>query len=479
MTHSGLHRIAGSFRDPSGAVFGDDQGRIFRTINRCAKERFDRVEATGLPAALEKEGLLLPARQEDARRFFSENRGESWDGDDAVACVLSHPRIPFVSYPYEWGFEQLQRAALLHLAIHLRSLEAGLTLADATAYNIQFQGSEPIFIDRLSFVPYEEGMYWTGQKQFAEQFLTPLLLWSHTGIPPHAWYRGSPQGITTEHVRRILPLSAKLSLAYLSHVALPAFFERRQQGRPLMAGTPAARQRLPKEGFVFMLRQLEKWITSLRPPRIDSFWRDYSAFRGYSREEMQQRLEFVGAFVAGQKPGMLWDIGCNNGEFLAHALRAGAAYGVGFDVDHGALAVAYQRAVRQKLALLPLHMDLCNPSPGLGWNQRERDGFLERRNADMVLAMAVLHHIIIGNNVPVEMATAFFLDLAPTGILEWVPKTDPMVRNMLSSREDIFPDYHIDRFRSLLQARVEIVREETVSACGRTLFAYAPRHDSR
>lgn len=471
-----LHRIAGSFRDPSGGVFLDGQGRVYRTVNRCAKDVFDRVEASGLPAALEKEGLLLPAHREDAARFFPDTGTASGGkAEEEVACLLSHPRIPFISYPYEWGFAQLRRAALLHLEIHRRCLAAGFTLSDATAYNIQFQGSVPIFIDRLSIVPYAEGMYWAGQKQFVAQFLAPLLLWSHTGIPPHAWYRGNLHGIAAEHVRRILPFAGKLSLAYLSHVALPAFFERRQQGRPLTAGRQLAQQRLPKEGFLFMLRQLEKWLLGLRPPRGASFWQDYSAFRSYSKEEMRQRLDFVGAFVADRKPAMVWDIGCNNGEFLSQALNSGAAYGVGFDIDHGALAAAYEEAVRTRLPLLPLHMDLCNPSPGLGWEQGEREGFRERRNADMLLALAVLHHIVIGNNVPLARATAYFLDLAPAGIMEWVPKSDPMVENMLASREDIFSDYHIDHFRGLLQARVDIVQEKAVSASGRTLFAYAAK----
>lgn len=390
-------------------------------------------------------------------------------GED-VAYLLKHPTIPFISFPYEWSFEQLRAAALLHLNVHMIALEHGVTLSDATAYNIQFLGSAPVFIDTLSFIPYREGMLWDGHRQFVEQFVTPLLFWTYCGVAPHGWYRGTLRGIERAALHRLMPLRGKLSFAYGTHVYLPQLFESRQHGE--RKGKPADPRPLPKEGLLFMLRQLKAWLERLPAPRMQGHWHDYVSYRSYSAEELGDKGEFVKYAIRSTRPGQLWDIGCNTGEYSALALEAGAGYVVGFESDAGALGQAVKRAKEGGLAFLPLCMDLCSPSTSSGWAQQERPGLLERRKASFMLALAVLHHIVIGNNVPLTQALHFLLSLADEGIVEWVPKSDVMVQGMLRNREDVFDDYTQERFLSCIGENATILRQQELSPGGRLLVHY-------
>lgn len=465
-----LHAVPGSFRDPSGHVFTDADGHVYRTIHQNAKENFDAVSATGVFDALMKDGWLVSHSPCDMSQF--EGVG------DGVACVLHHEAVPFVSFPYEWSFGQLRAAALLHLDVHLCALDHGCTLSDATAYNIQFIGGRPVFIDTLSFIPYREGMLWAGQRQFVEQFVTPLLLWAYRGVAPHAWYRGTLTGIPGAELNRLLPWWRKCSLAYFSHVFLQQWFESRQSGGA--AGGEAVKARpLPKEALRFMLRQLRRWVERLPAPRARGHWRHYVASRSYSAAALDVKGEFVRRAVESARPAQLWDIGCNTGEYSALALEAGAGCVVGFESDTSALELAAARAKDGALPFLPLYMDICSPSPASGWAQQERPGLLERRKADFVLALAVLHHMVIGSNVPLPRAVGFLLSLAGEGIVEWVPKSDVMVRRMLANREDIFADYTREAFLSCLGEQAEIVAEQELSEGGRLLVHYRRKEEKK
>jgi hypothetical protein len=201
----------GSFRDPSGRIFWLGE-RVLRTVMPQAVADFDYVESTGIVTALIKKGMLIDQARRPASLI-----GEAAAG---AAYVLEHPKLDFISYPYEWSFRALQSAALLQLDLYLEGLQHGVTLSDATAYNIQFDGARPVFIDRLSFRRYVDGQFWLGHRQFCEQFLNPLLLRSMFGIPHNAWYRGSPEGIGAAELSALLPLRRKLSWRVLTNVVM-------------------------------------------------------------------------------------------------------------------------------------------------------------------------------------------------------------------------------------------------------------------
>ncbi len=429
-----------------------------------AADDYRKVRASGLIDALVADGMLVAERECD--------QGALGDAASGASLVLEHPRLPFISYPYEWPFPALKAAALLQLEIYLRALEHDVTLSDAAAYNIQFQGARPVFIDHLSFKPYTPGEYWLAHRQFCEQFLNPLVLRASLGIPHNTWYRGNLEGIDTVQLARLLPIRKKLSWNVLTHVVMQAYFQRNSASADKAASSAGKRQ-LPKQAFENMLRSLHAWISKLYPADTEkTVWQDYDQEHSYDNEEFRAKMDFVSRFTEAAKPEMLWDIGCNTGEFSAAALKAGAGFVVGFDADHGALEKAFARAENGNLSLLPLFMDLANPSPDQGWEQRERAGLEERAKADAIIALAVIHHMAISHNVPLARAVNWLVGLAPHGIIEFVPKSDPMVQTLLALREDVFADYSEETFTNTLQSNARIIRSETISATGRKLFWY-------
>jgi ribosomal protein L11 methylase PrmA len=455
-------RNEASFRDPAGYVAHYDD-RIFRVLKKDSFESFEKLKSSGLLNELVARKWLVPTRLscEPALRDLSPR-------------VVEHEPLEFISYPYEWPFELLKRAAIFHLDLHLLALEFDFTLADASAYNIQFVGTRPIFIDLLSLVPYEEGMLWLGQRQFHEQFLNPLLLTSLLKIPFNAWYRGSMEGIPSEDLAHALRSRHKLSWRIWSEVLIPVWLQRSGQSNPSKV-TAAARKNLPRSALRFMLRNLRSWIAGLQNPFATKTtgWNGYEVDNSYLPEEEQRKQAFVSDFVARLEPNALWDIGCNTGLYCETALRAGAKYAVGFDSDHGALDRAWQRAARDDLKFLPLQMDVCNPSPSQGWHQKERAGLNARNKPDALLALALEHHIAIGRNVPLPMFLDWVVDLADHGVVEFVPKHDPMIQRMLSVRKDVFDQYSQAEFESELLKRATVEKKAVVSSSGRILYAYA------
>ncbi|MET0742882.1 MAG: class I SAM-dependent methyltransferase [Microvirga sp.] len=460
-----VQRNAGSDRDPAGHVY-DYAGRVVRTINERARSDYEAMRDRGILASAAQKGLLI-----DSREIEKPSGHESFD---RAAYVVEHPRIPFISYPYEWPFGALKAAALHHLDLQLDLLRQDAVLSDATAYNVQFVGAEPVFIDLLSLRPYRKGEFWIGHRQFCEQFLNPLLLQSTLGIAHNAWYRGSLEGIPTADLARALPLGSRFSWNMLSQVILQAKLQARATNAPTQAIQDAKGARaLSKTAYEGMLRQLRNWIARLKPARTGkTVWGDYAADNTYSSAEAQDKRGFVAAFAARTRPGILVDIGCNTGDYSAAALEGGAATVIGFDFDQRALDLAFSRARSEKLSFLPLWLDAANPSPDQGWMQAERAGFGNRVKVDALIALAFEHHLAIAKNVPLPQVVDWLVDRAPVGIIEFVPKDDPTVKTMLALRDDIFDDYSIETFTGQLDRRARIVETKVVSESGRTLFVY-------
>lgn len=465
-----MNRDAASFRDPSGHVYHRD-GRILRTITNRAAADYEHVRDAGLLRRWIERGWLVGTTE------VPDPGGSGAAPAREVQYVVEHAPIPFISYPYEWPFAALKTAALLHLDLQIDALERGVQLADASAYNVQFDGARPVFIDLLSFRRYTPGDYWLGHRQFCEQFLNPLLLRALLGVPHNAWFRGALEGLRAPELNALLRPRQKLSLNVLSHVTLPARVERRSRGvaAPPAPGrkVPPSRKPLPRASYAGMLHQLRAWIATLQPlGHASTTWSDYETTHTYAGEEHQKKQAFVAAFVRTATPAMLWDFGCNAGEYSELALQEGATRVVGFEADHGALDRAFARAAERRAPFLPLYLDAANPSPSQGWNQQERRGLAARAPADALLALAFTHHLAIGRNVPLEEVAAWLTSLAPRGVVEFVPKSDPTLQLMLSSREDIFDNYSEEAFVQAFERHARMVRAETISASGRRLFVF-------
>lgn len=455
----------GSFRDPAGRILHHDC-RILRAIFDAGAPAYEAALAAGVLDQAIIRGRLLAADPVDSVELNKIVPGaRHW---------IEHPRLDFISYPYEWTFSALKAAALHHLDFHVELLADGFTLSDATAYNIQFRGTKPVFIDHLSLVRYEEGSPWIGQRQFAMQFLNPLFLWAKRGVAPHAWYRGSVEGIEPEELTKLLGWRDKASFTVLAHIVGPAMVARRRVAQGLDTKPPRA-AKLSKSRLIALLKSLRDYVAGLSLISEKTVWDDYADHNSYDQERRAAKHGFVARAVAGVKPKLLFDIGCNSGDFSQTALESGATSVVGFDFDFGALERAFARFGKSGAAVLPLWLDATNPSPGQGWAGAERKSLQERADGGMMLGLAVIHHLAIAKNVPLEMAVDWLMGLAPTGVIEFPSKADPMVQRLLKHRPDIFPDYTEDAFRHHINARGKIVAEGRLGEPGRLIVSYDRR----
>jgi len=453
---------ASSFRDNKGHVYlqGD---KVYRTVMPCAVDDFDKVRHNGFIHSLIDNDLLLQEQQ-----VSKECLGEL---SNNASYLLQHPKLSFISYPYEWPFSALKAAALLHLDIHLRALEQDVHLSDSSAFNIQFLGITPIFIDHLSFRPYKAGEFWLAHRQFCQQFLNPLLLTAWAGLPYQPWYRGNMQGISTVDIAKCLPWYRKLSWRSFTQVVLQGKLQQSSRQKALSKLKP---RQLPKAVLCKMLKDLKHWIECLEFPNSKaSQWQDYERENNYSVCQEQEKQKFVEQFVKFCNPTMLWDFGCNSGRYAEIALVAGAKKVIGFDADLTVLEQAYERAKQKALDFQPLYLDFSDPSPAQGWAGQERKSLLARGPADALLALALVHHVVLVQNIPLTYFLDWLLQLAPCGVIEFVPKTDPMVQLMLQLREDIFVDYSEENFINSIQQKAKIIKKQRLSGSERLLVWYA------
>lgn len=446
-----------SFRDPNGYVY-QIEDRIYRTVMPVAQNEFDFVRSTGLITKLIAEKKLLPETLIESHLLK--------DISPDIKCVLEHPKLPFISYPYEWTFSALKSAALLHIDIHLQALEHGVTLSDASAFNIQFQGSKPVFIDHLSFRKYQEGEIWNGHRQFCEQFLNPLLLQSYCHMPYNVWYRSALEGISADQLVPLLPFYRKCFPNIFLHVVMQSSL---QKTSTKQAVKTIKKIHLPLSAFKKLLSSLRRWIEKLQLNNNEkSSWQDYSS----DYLPLPKKIAFVKEFIETTRPRLLWDMGCNTGFYSKLALQTGAKKVIGFDADQGAVEKAFSMAVQEQLNFLPLLMDLANPSPDQGWQNAERMGMMTRAPADALLALAVTHHLAITRNIPLSSIIDCLLNLAPEGLIEFVPKHDPQLQRLLSLRKDIFEDYSEEIFLNAIQQKATIVKKEIVSDSERLMVWY-------
>jgi ribosomal protein L11 methylase PrmA len=455
-------RSGASFRDPSGFLFIRD-GTLFRQVNRSYRPTFDRLEQSGLAAELVADGLLIPHTVVDTAAAEPET----------ASLVLRPEPVPFISYPYEWSFSQLQDAALATLDIQQRALARGLSLKDASAYNIQFHRGHPLLIDTLSFEVYREGDPWVAYRQFCQHFLAPLALMSRRDIRLGQLLRLYIDGVPLDLAVRLLPWKVRLNFGLLTHLILHAASQRRFAGAEVR--TAQGSRRVSRTGFLGLIDNLRRTVSRLRwePGRTD--WAEYETMHNYSPAALEAKRRLVAEYLEIVRPASLWDLGANTGAFSRLASERGIAT-IAFDVDPSAVETNY-RTMRAngESGLLPLLIDLTNPSPNQGWHHNERLALLQRGPADAVMALALVHHLAIGNNVPLTQVASFLADLGRWAIIEFVPKSDSQVRRLLAAREDIFSDYTVEGFERALNGAFGLRRRDPIIESERTLYLWEKR----
>jgi ribosomal protein L11 methylase PrmA len=433
-------------------------GVLYRQVNRIFAHEFEAVTGTGLYDELSRQGLLIP----------HQSVALSLAATDEAAAVLQPERVGFISYPYEWCFGQLRDAALLTLDIQERALVRGITLRDASAYNVQFHAGRPIFIDTLSFEPRKEGAPWAAYRQFCEHFVVPLALMSRMDVRLGSLLRTHLEGIPVDLGGRLLGSRTWQSLGLLFHVRLHAMAQRRY--RDAAAAAPAASRTVTVQSLIGLVQSLRGLITRLTWRPQGTEWVDYTTDNNYTAQATASKRELVTAMLRGRGVRTVWDLGANTGEY-SRAARAEAEQVVAFDVDPAAVERNYRRVrAENESRILPLLMDLTNPSPALGWAHRERLSLEQRGPADALLALALVHHLAIGHNLPLERIAETFARLGRHLIIEFVPKEDSQVQRMLRSRPDIFPRYTREGFEAAFRTCFRIEDAQAVAGSERRLY---------
>lgn len=384
--------------------------------------------------------------------------------------VIQPEKVPFVSYPYEWSFSMLKDAALLTLNIQKLSLKHGMSLKDASAFNVQFIKSRPVFIDTLSFEKYSEGKPWVAYKQFVEHFLTPLAIMAYVDVRLGRLFSVFLDGIPVDVAASMLPLRARLKPSLLFHVFAHAASQKKYSDKKLPASQK--QKKFGRRALLGLIDSLEGAIKGLKWSPKGTQWEDYyeQDKNNYKSESMRHKGDLVRKFTAEVKPETVWDVGANTGHFSRIAAESGACV-TAFDIDFGAVEKAYYDIKKNgEKNILPLFSDLTNPTPALGFMNSERLSLLERAPVDCVLALALIHHLAIPHNLPFDYLSECFSKLGNHLIVEFIDKKDSQVQILLSTREDIFPNYTREDFEKTFEKHFEIINKIPIRGSLRTLY---------
>ena len=453
----------GSFRDPGCRVFRY-QGRILRALDAATLKDWEKLKDSSFFQR------LLSQKQIVATRRLRSREEKPWLEEHRVSAVLEHQVLPFISYPYEWGFSMLRDAALFQLNLVLESLEEGITLKDCTPYNVQWMGTDPIFIDIPSFKILGEGEPWVGYRQFCQMFLYPLMLQAYKNVPFQPWLRGALNGINAEDFWHLASLRDVLRPGVLTRVFMMA------KAQALYGSTSRdIKSELRESGFHKKLiqnnvRQLRKLIEGLSWKKGESEWSGYEQDNSYSPEDRRRKEDFVRKAAGSRRWNLAWCLGCNAG-FFSRILADNAGFTVAMDADPLVIDRLYQDLKKEgRKGLLPLVVDIADLPGGLGWQGLERRSLMERGRPDALQCLALLHHLVLGANIPMNEVIGWFSRLTRHLIIEFVDKKDPMAQKLLINKEDIYPDYNIKTFERLMKRSFRILKKETLSSGTRSLY---------
>ncbi len=451
--------LQASFRDPSGQLF-TRVGVLYRQVNQVYRPHFEHLIESGLYQTLVDKGWLIPHEEVNVPPLQPET---AWK-------VIRPETIPFISYPYEWCFGQYKDAALLTLNIQMVALEHGMWLKDSSAYNIQFHEGRAVLIDSLSFEIYPEGQPWVAYRQFCQHFLAPLSLMAHCDVRLGQLMRTYLDGIPLDLASRLLPWRTRFSLPLLLHLHLHAASQRRYAAQP-----PVIKRCMDKVALLGLIDTLEAGIRRLTWSPFTTDWSQYYQESNYTAAALEHKQALVAEFLDVIRPATVWDLGANTGRFSRLASQRGLLT-VAFDQDYGAVEQNYRQCKQEgETHLLPLVLDLTNPSPPLGWAHQERLSWMQRGPVDAVLALALIHHLAIANNLPLAYLAEFFHALGRWLVIEFVPKSDSQVQRLLSFRADIFPNYTRQGFESAFGVCYRIHRSEAIRDSQRVLYLMEAR----
>jgi hypothetical protein len=449
-------RHPSSFKDPAGFVFRS-AGSIYRQVNQYYASQYQHLVQSGLYNKLVAAHQLIPHQQ------LNENITNT---PEWYTTLLPEP-VQYISYPYEWCFEQLKDAALLTLGIVQTSLQHGMILKDATPFNIQFYKGKPVFIDTLSFDIYDEQQPWIAYRQFCQCFLFPLYLEHYLKTDIQRTLSTYIDGIPVDIIAKLLPLKSRLSLGVWLHV----YLQHSTTANATRNNNKQAAVRFNKKKLLDVINHLTSIIKNFSPGKsYITTWSNYYEDTILSKEYLQAKDAIIRGYCNQTTARTVLDLGANDGYFS----KLFAGYNmevVATDADSRCISRLYEEVKQRRIQnILPLILDIANPSPAIGFHNQERAAFHDRIQTDLVAALALVHHLVIGKNISLPALAGYFNSIAPELIIEFIPKEDPKVQQMLHSRPDTFPDYDQDHFEAHFSSFFTIAEKTPVPGTHRTLY---------
>lgn len=449
-----------SFRDRSGFLFYYEN-EIYRIINFSYKKQYEKFMNSELYQKLEEKNLII-----------THSEIENLDIDCDYYKIIKPEKIPFISYPYEWSFSQLKDAALLTLRIQKAAMKYGMTLKDGSAFNIQFHNGHPIFIDTLSFEIYEEGQIWKPYKQFCQHFLAPLALISKKDVRLNLLSKIFIDGIPIDLAAKLLPKTTFGNFGLMAHIHAHAKSQKHYEDKD----AKIKQKTLSKRSFEGLIESLKSSIEKMAWNEDNTEWGDYYSDTNYTEKSFEEKKQFISLAIDQVKPKLVWDMGANTGVFSRLASTKGINT-ISYDIDPLAVEKNYLLSSQNsEQNILPLILDLTNPSSGIGWNHNERMSIIQRGPADMVFALALVHHLAISNNVPLNKLAEFFSQISKFLIIEFVPKSDSQVKRLLLTRDDIFENYDEKNFEIEFSKFFKIINSKKILDSERTIYIMENKH---
>ncbi|MBI2270062.1 MAG: SAM-dependent methyltransferase [Bacteroidetes bacterium] len=448
--------IPGSFRDPDGRVFLREN-ILYRSVAFSYKENYLQLIRSGLYSKLTALGFLIHHDEvdvsPDATEYFK---------------LLKPKRIKFISYPYEWSFNQLKDAAFLVLEIQRIALAHGMTLKDSSAFNIQFNEGKPVLIDTLSFEICKEGEPWVAYKQFCQHFLAPLALMSFKDPRLIQLFKNNLDGIPLDLAASLLPAGSRFNTGILIHIHLHLVGQNKFSEKKIDRNS--GKKKFSRNAFSGLVESLGKAIAGLRSPGHVASWYNYYADIELPGAYIPEKIKMVNNYCEQVSPHCVWDLGANTGVFSKlDSLKN--SFVVSMDSSYECVDKIYTDCRENgSTNILPLVIDVMNPSPGLGWENKERDPVFKRGAADLVMALALVHHLAITNNLPLNRIASFFNDITKHLVIEFVPKEDANAQKLFRSKADIIPDYTVENFEAEFSNYFAIKEKIKLAGTERVLY---------
>ncbi len=455
---------AGSFRDRDGRIYRID-GRIIRGVSAAALADFEKLTTTDFYPRFRKNKRLVDSSIVPAEQVaLPEPEKRQWAG------FIEHERVPVISYPYEWTFGMLRDAAVLQLDLTEAAILENMTLKDATPYNVQFVRGRPVFIDIPSFETLPAGAPWAGYRQFCEMFLFPLMLQAYKGVHFQPMLRSSIDGVGIQTAARLFGFRDRFRPGVLTHVWLQSKLDSRYGNTKKDVRSELKSAGFNKELILANVRKIRKLINKLAWEGDGSEWGGYEEFHNYSESDHSLKESFINDCVAGSSANMVWDIGCNTGQFSKIAARH-AGQVLAMDLDHFAVERLYREvSVEKNNNILTLVQNVSDPSPSWGWRNRERMDLPSRAKPDLVLCLALIHHVVITANVPLAEFIGWLADLSDQLVIEYVARSDDKVKTLLRNKEDKYSDYSRECLERELGRHYTIHRHLPLESGNRHLY---------